>query len=599
MPRKKITPLNEEFDFKLFVTIAKKNALWFGFFLFLSFMFAFLYLRYTAPIYEATTIVKLSDENNAGLVLDQKDNMFLENMNQLAGDIELIRSKIIAKRAISKLQLDVSYFAKGTVLDYELYNASPFEVEVKLKDSTVFNKPFFVEFRDNNTFTLRYTYQGEKIEDVNYKIDQWISFPFADFKVHIRDYENISSQQKEFDQNAYYFMVNNLNNVVTRIVKDLVVTPLNPEAKTVTIKLKEKNSAKASDIVNNIAEEFNSYDVEKSSEAANNILNFIDTTLSQVNINLSESEDRLEAFKRENKLIDPTIFLQDITGKINNLQEKASVIRFQLQLIAKMKGEIKQNNGVNNYLVQMTGINKEGKLSRELDVLSRVVGERDELLIQSTDQTEIYKAYDLKIENQKSLLMNLISNEQGRLEEELKELDKELFINDSKFGELPQKQAEFGRLSRMYGINEKFYSLLLEKKAEFSITRAGFVPKNVILEKANPASAPVSPNRPLIISASLIIGFVISFLLIIVRYLVHDEIGTLEDIEPYTDAALLGIIPKYKREIPISQLLVDKNPKSIIAEAFRSIRTNLQFISNDENAKVIAVTSTISGEGKL
>ncbi|MBL0342044.1 MAG: hypothetical protein IPP71_14615 [Bacteroidetes bacterium] len=61
---------------------------------------------------------------------------------------------------------------------------------------------------------------------------------------------------------------------------------------------------------------------------------------------------------------------------------------------------------------------------------------------------------------------------------------------------------------------------------------------------------------------------------------------------------MLGIIPKYKREIPISQLLVDKNPKSIIAEAFRSIRTNLQFISSDENAKVIAVTSTISEKEK-
>ena len=251
-----------------------------------------------------------------------------------------------------------------------------------------------------------------------------------------------------------------------------------------------------------------------------------------------------------------------------------------------MKAEIKTNNAVNNYLVQMTGINNEGKLSRELDVLSRVVSERDELLIQSTDQTEIYKAYDLKIEKQKDLLMSLISNEQSRLEAELKDIEKNLAISDSKFGDLPQKQAEFGRLSRMYGINEKFYALLLEKKAEFSITRAGFVPKNIILEKANPATAPVSPNRPLIISACLIIGFVISFLLIIVRYLIHDEIGTLEDIEPYTDAALLGIIPKYKREIPISQLLVDKNPKSIF-KLFWNISHFLHFLRHCSHTLIL------------
>ncbi|HMT30767.1 MAG TPA: hypothetical protein PKD91_15960, partial [Bacteroidia bacterium] len=126
----------------------------------------------------------------------------------------------------------------------------------------------------------------------------------------------------------------------------VVVSPLNPEAKTITIKLKEKNSGKAADIVNNIAEEFNTYDVEKSSEVANNILTFIDTTLSQVNVNLSESEDKLENFKRQNRLIDPNIFLQDITGKIGELEDKTVEIQMQLFLIDKMKKEINANKDV-------------------------------------------------------------------------------------------------------------------------------------------------------------------------------------------------------------------------------------------------------------
>lgn len=76
MPRKKITSLNEEFDLKLFLSIAKKSALWFVFFIFISFTIAYLYLRYTPPIYDATAIVQLADENNAQLVLDQRDNRF-------------------------------------------------------------------------------------------------------------------------------------------------------------------------------------------------------------------------------------------------------------------------------------------------------------------------------------------------------------------------------------------------------------------------------------------------------------------------------------------------------------------------------------------
>src|SRR5690606_35598987 len=58
------------------------------------------------------------------------------------------------------------------------------------------------------------------------------------------------------------------------------------------------------------------------------------------------------------------------------------------------------------------------------------------------------------------------------------------------------------------------------------------------------------------------------------------------------------MVPMYKKEIPISQMLIDKNPKSLIAESFRSIRTNLQFVDNTGGLKLMAITSTISGEGK-
>ncbi len=598
MPRKKITPLNEEFDFKLFVTISKKNALWFGIFMFVSVMFAFLYLRYTAPIYEATSVIKLSDENNAGMLLGQNENVFSESTNQMAGDIEMIRSKIIAERAINNLDLKISYYAKGTVLDYELYTSSPFIVQARILDSSIFNRPIFVEFQDINKFTLRYTDAGQKKELNNNNINQWIKLPAGDIKIIIRDFANISSQQKQFDQNAYYFIFNDPIYLVNKITRDLIVSPLNLEAKTIIIRLKEKNSNKAADIINNIAMEFNTYDVERSSEVANNILSFIDTTLASVNIRLSESEDRLEAFKRDNRIFNPEFEIEHVTNRMSDLNDDYTKASFDLFLVEKLRKEVTTNKEVNNYLLQLIGLSNEGKVNVAFEEFQKLVNERDQLLLQSTEKTELYKAYNHKIETQKALLVTVIRNEEEILKEKLVNIEKQITESNLKFGVLPQKQAEFGRLLRLYTINEKFYGLLLEKKAEFSITRAGFVPKNVILERAFGSASPISPNRPLVISASLIIGFVLSFLLIIVRYLLHDEIGTLEDIEPYTDAALLGIIPKYKREIPISQLLVDKNPKSVIAEAFRSIRTNLQFISSEDGSKMIAVTSTISGEGK-
>lgn len=100
--------------------------------------------------------------------------------------------------------------------------------------------------------------------------------------------------------------------------------------------------------------------------------------------------------------------------------------------------------------------------------------------------------------------------------------------------------------------------------------------------------------------AALAIAFLCSILLVLISYMAHNEITSVAEIVKHvrTSVSVLGVIPRYKKDIPVSQLLVDKNPKSLIAEAFRSIRTNLQFISNDSGAKVVALTSTVSGEGK-
>ena len=129
MAKKKITPLNEEFDFKLFVTIAKKNLLWFAFLILLSIVTSLVILRYSAPIFECASIIKIADEDNAQNVLGlNAKNGFLSENNKIAGDIELIKSKIIISKAVRTLPLQVSYYSKGSILINELYKQTPFSV---------------------------------------------------------------------------------------------------------------------------------------------------------------------------------------------------------------------------------------------------------------------------------------------------------------------------------------------------------------------------------------------------------------------------------------------------------------------------------------
>ncbi len=599
MPKKKITPLNEDFDFKLFVTIARKNALWFFVFLTTSLLIAMLILRYTAPVYEASTIIKLASENKANIILgNSQTGLFDANQNLVAGDIELIRSNVIIERAVSKLPLQVRYFAKGTVLENELYKQAPFNVNVIVKDSIVFGKKFLIDFPDAGHLSLTY-YDINNVKKVErYKIADWIRLGMADFKIDINDYVSINNLQKELKHNVYYFILSTNAQLAREVYNGLNVLPLNLEANTIAIKFRDKNSRKAADIVNGIAAEFNKYDVEKNSEVANRILDFIDNTIMQINMDLSSSENQIEQFKRSNKILDPTSAATDVSREIRELQTQSYVLDFEYNLLEKLRKEIIHNSDIASFILTLSGKVDNVLIQQQLAKLQQLTEQRDQVSLQATQESEVYKSLTSMINNQKEILIRTLDNEQDKLTAQKKEFYTRIGTYEERFGKIPGQQAEYARLQRLFTINEKFYSLLLEKKAEFSIARAGYVPQHIILEGAFESSSPVSPNRSLIIATCLMLGFLLSFGLIVVRYLLYNEINALEEIGYYTDAALLGIVPKYKREIPVSQLLVDKNPKSVISEAFRSIRTNLQFISIESGSKVMAVTSTISGEGK-
>ncbi len=601
MAKKKISPINEDFDFKLMVTIAGKNLLWFAAFMGMAGVIAFLILRYTPATYEPSTVLKISSENNAQNVLGIYTNSMNASNNQdpLAGSIELIRSKVIIDRAIRKLPLAISYYSKGTVLINELYQASPFNVEFGIHDSSICGVPILVDFLTDKQVSFSYQQPGTK-KTISKKLHLgvWSSLPEFDAKVTVTNLNTITQLQKDLNRDAFYFVLNRYDRISEKVLADLQVTPLNPSARTIQIKLKEENPMKGADIVNAIAHEFSQYDVEKNSEVANKILDFIDNTIIRINSELSQSETSIESFKRRNKIFNPDQAIVEINSQSLSLKQQLMQIETELDFYDKIRKDIQENNDLGRFLLTIYGKATDSQLLAQIAKLQDLLQVQEQIRLQATEQSEAYKANALKVKVQQDIIKSTIANEETVIKRQQRKLKEQIGEIETRFGDLPGQQAEFGRLQRLFNINEKFYSLLLEKKAEFSIERAGYVSQHVVLQEARYDSKPVSPNRPLILSACLMVGFISSFILILVRYLLHNEINALEEIGQYTDAALLGIIPKYKREIPVSQLLVDKNPKSVMSEAFRSIRTNLQFITSENESKIMAITSTISGEGK-
>ena len=256
---------------------------------------------------------------------------------------------------------------------------------------------------------------------------------------------------------------------------------------------------------------------------------------------------------------------------------------------------------VYSFLADIIGSNYQGALSAILTNLQSLLLQREQAAYSYTKESGHVKQLDYQIDIQKRVLTESILSFKNNIDVKAKQLRTELnALTQELLMQVDNTKAlELKKFSRIMTINETYYNQLIETKTKYSIAKVGYVSQNIILEKSKTPAVPISPKRNQIYFLSVIVGFLLGIGYIAYRYLFYSNIDTVSDIRKYSNVALLGTIPMVKREMRYSQLLVDKESKSILAEAMRGLRTNMQFISSGSDQGIISITSTIPSEGKL
>lgn len=593
--KERLTNFSNEFDIGLFLHIVRKAVVWVVACVILSIGAAVLYLRYTPEIYQAKVILQVGQDDNANKVLNV--GQYLED-NALQTKVELIRSKLLIDRSLSRMPMEIGYFAKGEILTNEHYTLSPFSVQVtQIRNEGIQNRPIVVHFDNEQRFSL--TYRGQVFEDL--PVNQPVDIEDAVIKLNVRNWKSLSQSLEEEYQ--LYFVINSPKALVNRFSRKLEVRILNNIANTIEIAYKDNNPRIARDFVVAHANEFIAFDLERRIQSDDNILNFIDDQIDVVFGRLTDSESLLNSYKQDNKITN----LESISGVyLNRLTEfEDELIRLELEegllsevgvLTTKSSTDIE----IYNLVPLIAGSKFEGSLSNLLHELHTLLIRKEEVLYHVTKDNEQIKSLEFQIGIQKNVILKSIEALLAKIGDRKETLARMLSDVESVYFGLPEKELEFARLRRLFNINEKYYTMLLEKRIEYRISKEGFVTNHEILEEADIPKVPISPKRNMVAISFVMAGLLFGFLIISVKYLLHNDLTSLNEIIKHSQASMatLGIIPTYKDEIPDSMLLVGKSPKSLIAEAFRTIRTNMQFIENEPGPKTAAVTSTISGEGK-
>ncbi|HKL40002.1 MAG TPA: Wzz/FepE/Etk N-terminal domain-containing protein, partial [Cryomorphaceae bacterium] len=596
--KERLTNFSNEFELGLFLHILRKNLYLVVIFVCLAIAGSYIFLRYTAPVYEARTVIQLSNSDNAKRVLNV--NQFYDN-NSLLAEIELMRSKLLVERVINKLPLEISYFEKGEVLTDQRYPASSFVMEMlAVTDSSIMDTPIFVRFKENNTYHLEL--RGEQLGETH-RVGQLAQNKYFTYKLLVIDANHFN--RVEEGEIEFYFKLNRPQTLANQYSRQLGIKILNNTAKTVEVSLKDNNPGIARDFVVNHAEEYIKFELENREQSATSIIRFIDSQLDTVYRNLRDSELLLNIYKKENKISNLDNLSSLYFDYFREFENEMVELELEESMLAQVVETIETDSDVDvyNIIPILTGTKYETIIASMLESLRDLLVSREEVQFDLKEGSAKLEQLDYSINIQKKLIVESIQSALDKIQRRQEFLGEKLEEYESDFGELPKKELEFARLKRIFDINEKYYTMLLEKKTEYRISQAGYVPENRVLERLISSNEPISPKKNLITTSAILAAVLLSLLIIVIKYLLHSNITSLSEITKLSNASIniLGMIPKYKKDIPTSQLLIDKSPKSMISEAFRSLRTNLQFMGegvSQDQPRVISITSTTSGEGK-
>lgn len=241
----------------------------------------------------------------------------------------------------------------------------------------------------------------------------------------------------------------------------------------------------------------------------------------------------------------------------------------------------------------------EPNFSNELNILRGLELERENLrLLYKSDSREI-KEIDNKIAESKTSIQRLINSSRNRLNKELANINQELRKYDNKAYQLPEQEKEFLDVSRGYAVNDELYNQLLSQYSQAELQIASNLSDITVIDYAKfLGQPPISPDKRTNMVIAIGLALILPTLFLLLREILDTKIKGIRDIINVSNIPLIGIIGSNHDNDPV--VVLDK-PKSSISEAFRAIRSNLQFLyktGNKSDNKTILITSSIGGEGK-
>ena len=565
---------------------------------------AFFYLRYVSPVYKIQASVMINDEKKGSFqnpLMAMADFGLMSSSGGVDNEIEILRSRSMIKQAIMDLGLYVNYEMRQGLKHRTLYGKYPINAYIAEDDLERMTKSFTIKVSqpDSLGYVIEYKYRNPETKEEEAFKKIVASLPYA-LETPIGNVFLSKGEMKVLPPKMkLYITIVPPVKMARAYRKDVTIEPTSRMTSVVYISFWDVNRRRGVAFVNALIAAYNRQNNNDKNMVAMRTEEFIRERLAIVEKELDETEQDMARYKQHSGLTDlvgdARIMLEE-----NSLYEKKNLeITTQLKLITYLREYVNDPENVLQAIPANVGLS-DAPLSALIAEYNKGVVERNRLLRTATESNPVVLDVTTSVGLMAEAIKTSVETLYNSLTIQKSSFDKQTAKYNTKISNAPGQEKILAAYMRQQELKSGLYLMLLQKREENSIALAVTVDNAKIVDAAYANERPTSPKPSMVCFVALLLGCTIPMALIYLSELLRFKIEGRNDLEKLTKVPVLGDVA-VSHDLKKGQrgIVIRENQNDMMAEIFRSIRTNLQFmLGGSLEGKVIQFTSTTSGEGK-
>ena len=580
---------------------------WFVLSLMVTIGVATVYLLRTPAVYTRTASVLIKEDSKGKSVSSDLESFsefgLFQSGTNVNNELITFQSPALMTEVVKRLRLDMNYFVPGKFHRQVAYGLT-LPVDVTINDLPENESAgFTLKIQPDGTLYLSdFIRNGTDLDekDVKGSLLDSITTPLGKIIIHT------TPNYVKGEAYTLYVGKSSLYNAVNSCSSNLSVSLNSEKASVIDLSFKDNSTQRAEDVLSMLISVYNENWVKDKNQIAVSTSMFINERLGVIERELGNVDEDISSYKSEHLLPDVQAASSMYMAQSSEANAQILSLNNQLYMTRYIRNYLANDANRTQLLPANSGI-ESANIESQIAEYNKQLLQRNSLVANSSTENPLVVDMDQALASMRGAIIRSIDNQIVTLNSQIKSLRQTEQQTTSRIAANPTQAKYLLSVERQQKVKEALYLFLLQKREENELSQAFTAYNTRIVTPPHGSMLPTSPVHKNIFMVAFALGLLIPVVIIFMRENMNTRVRVMKDLENLT-IPFIGEIPLFtrkkkgilgKKPQEVKAVVVKEGNRDIINEAFRVLRTNLEFMTGkDKTSNVIIMTSFNPGSGK-